>query len=102
VLDFVGEGDAVACGLAMTRNAGSYYVVGWGRKIEVPTLEMIVTEKSIIGDLVGNYAELFELMELAYQGRVTLATKEYPLSEASGALRDLHAGRVRWRAVLIP
>ena len=30
VIDFVGEGDAIAKGLAMTRNAGSYYIVGYG------------------------------------------------------------------------
>src|ERR1700730_8345811 len=30
VIDFVGEGDAVRTGLAMTRNAGFYYIVGYG------------------------------------------------------------------------
>ncbi len=51
VLDFVGEGDSVAKGLATTRNAGSYYIVGYGGKVEIPTMEMIVTEKTIVGNL---------------------------------------------------
>lgn len=102
VIDFVGEGTAVAEGLAMTRNAGTYYIVGYGGKIELPTIDMITSEKSIVGNLVGTYAELVELMALADRGLVTLATKEYKLSDANGALHDLHHGKVRGRAVLIP
>jgi NAD+-dependent secondary alcohol dehydrogenase Adh1 len=102
VIDFVGEGDAVAKGLAMTRNAGTYYVVGYGGKIELPTIDMITTEKNIVGNLVGTYPELVELMALADRGLVHLATKEYPLSQANQALKDLNAGKIKGRAVLIP
>ena len=35
VIDFVGEGDAIERGLAMTRNAGYYYIVGYGGKINI-------------------------------------------------------------------
>ena len=38
MIDFVGEGDAVEKGLAMTRNAGFYYIVGYGGKVEIPTM----------------------------------------------------------------
>jgi NAD+-dependent secondary alcohol dehydrogenase Adh1 len=63
---------------------------------------MITTERRIIGNLVGNYAELVELMELANRGKVNLATKYYKLSDANQALHDLNNGQVRGRAVLIP
>ena len=86
----------------MTRNAGSYYIVGYGGKIEIPAIDMIISEKNIIGNLVGTYAELVELMALADRGLVTLATKEYKLADANQALHDLHAGVVKGRAVLIP
>jgi NAD+-dependent secondary alcohol dehydrogenase Adh1 len=102
VIDFVGEGDAIAQGLNMTRSGGYYYIVGYGGRIDIPTIDMIVSEKTIVGNLVGTYAELIELMALADQGKVTLATKEYRLSEANTALHDLHNGKVRGRAVLIP
>jgi NAD+-dependent secondary alcohol dehydrogenase Adh1 len=102
VIDFVGEGSAVAEGLAMTRNGGFYYVVGYGGKIDLPTIDMITSEKTIVGNLVGTYPELVELMALADRGLVTLATKEYPLSEANQALLDLHHGEVKGRAVLVP
>lgn len=102
VIDFVGEKGTTAKGLAMTRAMGSYYVVGYGEDIRVPTVDMIITEKNIIGNLVGTWAELVELMALADRGLVHLATAEYRLSEANKALHDLHAGKIHGRAVLIP
>jgi NAD+-dependent secondary alcohol dehydrogenase Adh1 len=102
VIDFVGEGDSVAKGLKMTRNAGCYYIVGYGGKVEIPTMEMIVTEKTIVGNLVGTYPDLVELMALADRGLVTLATREYRLDQANAALHDLSNGTVKGRAVLIP
>ncbi|HTW28744.1 MAG TPA: NAD(P)-dependent alcohol dehydrogenase [Acetobacteraceae bacterium] len=102
VIDFVGEGDAVDKGLAMTRNGGFYYVVGYGGKINLPTIDMITSEKTIVGNLVGTYPELVELMALADRGLVHLATREYRLADANAALHDLHHGRIKGRAVLIP
>ena len=102
VIDFVGEGDAIEKGLAATRNDGYYYIVGYGGKIEVPAIDMIVSEKTIVGNLVGTYPELVELMSLADRGLVKLDTHEYRLSNANDALRDLHEGKFTGRAVLIP
>jgi NAD+-dependent secondary alcohol dehydrogenase Adh1 len=102
VIDFVGEKGTTNRGLAMTRNMGNYYIVGYGEEIRVPSVEMIITEKNIIGNLVGTWAELTELMALADRGLVELATKEYRLSEANQALKDLHHGKIHGRAVLIP
>ena len=102
VIDFVGEGSAVAMGLAMTANGGSYYIVGYGGKIELPTIDMVTSEKTIVGNLVGTYPELVELMALADRGLVNLATKEYRLADANQALKDLHHGLIKGRAVLIP
>jgi NAD+-dependent secondary alcohol dehydrogenase Adh1 len=102
VIDFVGKGAAVAAGLKMTARAGTYYVVGYGGKIEIPTMEMVATEKSIVGNIVGTYPDLVELIALADRGLVKLATREYRLSDANSALHDLAAGKIRGRAVLIP
>ncbi len=102
VIDFVGEGDAIAKGLAMTRNGGYYYIVGYGGKIDLPTIDMITSEKTIVGNLVGTYPELVELMALADRGLVHLATREYALKDANAALLDLHHGKVKGRAVLVP
>jgi len=102
VLDFVAEQGAEMDGWNMTRPAGSYYVIGYGGTLEIPTLDIISTERNIIGNIVGTYNELAELMVLAQNGKVTLHTKTYPLDAAPDAFADLDAGRVRGRAILVP
>ena len=102
VLDFVAEQGAEMDGWNMTREAGSYFVIGYGGTLTIPTLDIISTERNIIGNIVGTYNDLAELMDLAQAGKVTLHTKTYPLDAAPEALADLDAGRVRGRAILVP
>jgi NAD+-dependent secondary alcohol dehydrogenase Adh1 len=102
VLDFVAEQGAENDGFAMTRPGGSYFVIGYGGTLTVPTLDIVSTERNIIGNIVGTYNELAELMVLAQAGEVTLHTKTYPLDAAAEALHDLDAGQVRGRAILVP
>jgi len=102
VLDFVAEQGAENDGFAMTRRAGSYFVIGYGGTLSIPTLDVISTERNIVGNIVGTYNELAELMVLAQAGKVTLHTKTYPLDAAQQALSDLDAGLVRGRAILVP
>jgi NAD+-dependent secondary alcohol dehydrogenase Adh1 len=102
VLDFVAEQGAEADGFAMTAEAGSYFVIGYGGTLHIPTLDIISTERNIIGNIVGTYNDLAELMVLAQAGRVTLHTRTYPLDAAVDAIQDLDAGRVRGRAILVP
>jgi NAD+-dependent secondary alcohol dehydrogenase Adh1 len=102
VLDFVAEQGAEADGWAMTGGGGSYFVIGYGGTMQVPTLDIISTERNIIGNIVGTYNDLAELMALAEGGRVTLHTRTYPLDAAADAFADLDAGRVRGRAILVP
>jgi NAD+-dependent secondary alcohol dehydrogenase Adh1 len=102
VLDFVAEEGAEMDGFAMTAPAGSYYVIGYGGTLHIPTLDIISTERNIIGNIVGTYNELAELMVLAQAGKVTLHTRTYSLDAAVEAITDLNAGRVRGRAILVP
>ena len=102
VLDFVAEEGAENAGFAMTRPGGSYSVIGYGGSLSIPTLDIISTERNIIGNIVGTYNELAELMVLAEAGKVTLHTRTYPLDAAQEALHDLDAGLVRGRAILVP
>jgi NAD+-dependent secondary alcohol dehydrogenase Adh1 len=102
VLDFVAEQGAENDGWNMTGEAGSYFVIGYGGTLTIPTLDIITTERNIIGNIVGTYTDLAELMVLAEAGRVTLHTRAYPLDAAPEAIADLDAGRVRGRAILVP
>jgi NAD+-dependent secondary alcohol dehydrogenase Adh1 len=102
LIDFVGEGGATAQGVAMLRQAGDYYVVGYGENINVPTIDIVSAEINIIGNLVGSYNDLQDLMALAARGAVTLHTQKYALDDFQQAISDLDAGKVRGRAILVP
>jgi NAD+-dependent secondary alcohol dehydrogenase Adh1 len=102
VLDFVAEQGAEMDGWNMTAAGGSYFVIGYGGTLEIPTLDIISTERNIIGNIVGTYNDLAELMSLAQAGKVTLHTRTYALTSAVEAFADLDAGRVRGRAILVP
>ncbi len=102
IIDFVGEGSAVDDGVAMLRRAGTYYVVGYGGQLQVPTIDIISTEINFMGNLVGTYNDLTELMTLTLEGKVTLHTATYPLEAANDAIHALDSGKLRGRAILIP
>ena len=86
----------------MTAPDGYMSVIGYGGSFKAPTLDFVALEKNVIGNIVGTYSDLSELMVLAQAGKVTLHTKQYPLDAALDALHDLDAGRVRGRAILVP
>lgn len=86
----------------MLREAGDYFVAGDGEDITVPTIDIISSEINIIGNLVGSYNDLQDLMALADRGAVTLRTQKYKLDDFQQAISDLDAGKVRGRAILVP
>jgi NAD+-dependent secondary alcohol dehydrogenase Adh1 len=102
VIDFVGEKGAIEDGVAMLRQAGSYFVIGYGENINVPTIDIIAREINFIGNLVGSYNDLDELMTLTAQGRVSLHTSVYPLDAINDAMADLDNGRLQGRGILVP
>ena len=102
VIDYVGEKGTEAEGVAMLRRAGSYFVVGYGGHVDIPTIDIISTEINVIGNLVGSYTDLAELMSLAAVGSVKLHTRRYALNDYAQAIEDLENGQVRGRAILVP
>jgi NAD+-dependent secondary alcohol dehydrogenase Adh1 len=102
VFDFVAEGGAENDAWAMTAPDGSQFMIGYGGEVAVPTLDFVAGEKNIIGNIVGTYSDLAELMVLAQAGKVKLHTQTYALDSVVKALDDLHHGRVRGRAILVP
>jgi NAD+-dependent secondary alcohol dehydrogenase Adh1 len=102
VIDIVAEQGIEKVAPQMVRDAGIYYVVGYGGALDIPTQEIILREISIVGNLVGTYNDLAELMTLAGQGKVTLHTSEYPLDAINDAMVDLENGDLRGRGILIP
>ena len=99
---FVGEQAAEHDSWAMTRRAGSDFVIGYGGRVDIPTIDVISTERNVVGNLVGSYNDLVELMALAAAGRVEMLTHTYPLDAVNDAMDDLDAGRLRGRGILVP
>jgi NAD+-dependent secondary alcohol dehydrogenase Adh1 len=60
IIDFVGEKGAIEDGIAMIRDGGFCYVIGYGENIDIPTIDVISREISFIGNLVGTYTDLQE------------------------------------------
>ncbi|SFK98449.1 NAD+-dependent secondary alcohol dehydrogenase Adh1 [Geodermatophilus ruber] len=102
VIDFVGEGGTEQYAPAMVRNGGTYLVVGYGAELRIPYIDLISRGLNVVGNLVGTYNELVELMALQRDGLVTLHTRSYPLDAVGDAIADLENGRIRGRGVLIP
>jgi NAD+-dependent secondary alcohol dehydrogenase Adh1 len=102
IIDFVGDKGAVEDGVAMVQDGGFYYVIGYGQNIDIPTIDVISREISFIGNLVGTYVDLQDLMTLTAQGKVTLHTSVYPLDAINDAMADLENGRLQGRGILVP
>src|ERR1700757_1657547 len=102
IINFVGEKGAIEDGIAMVQDGGFYYVIGYGENINIPTIDVISREISFIGNLVGTYTDLQDLMTLTAQGKVSLHTTTYPLDAINDAMADLDAGRLQGRGILIP
>ncbi|HEV7752807.1 MAG TPA: NAD(P)-dependent alcohol dehydrogenase [Baekduia sp.] len=102
IIDFVGDKGAVEDGVAMVQDGGFYYVIGYGQNIDIPTIDVISREISFIGNLVGTYVDLQDLMTLTAQGKVTLHTSVYPLDAINDAMADLDNGRLQGRGILVP
>ncbi len=102
LFDYVGEHGTPELGVAALRNRGSYYAIGYGGTVDIPTLELISREINLVGNLVGTYNDLTELMTLTAEGKVKLHTSTYPLDAVHDAIHDLESGKLVGRGILIP
>ena len=102
VLDFVAEDGAERDSWRLTRRAGSHFIIGYGGTLHVETIDVISSDRNILGNLVGSYTDLVELMVLAQTDRVALHTRTYPLDAVNDAINDLEAGRLQGRGILVP
>jgi NAD+-dependent secondary alcohol dehydrogenase Adh1 len=102
VFDFVGEDSTISDSVAMLRPGGTYYLVGYGGTVTLPSMQLVLGEITVAANLIGTYVDLADLVTLADQGKVVLHSSRYPLEAANDAIDDLRHGRIRGRAILIP
>ena len=86
----------------MLARGGNYSVVGYGGTVSIPSLALIANEHAVVGNLVGTWVDLWEVLQLHAAGRVTLKTETHPLDSVNDVLERLREGEVTGRAVLVP
>jgi NAD+-dependent secondary alcohol dehydrogenase Adh1 len=102
VLDFVGTNETHASALGMLARQGLYSIVGFGGTVLHPSVAFVAGETAVMGNLVGNWIDLWEVLQLHGRGDVTLRSETYPLEEVNDVLDRLREGEVTGRAVLVP
>jgi len=102
VFDFVGTDQTHADAAAMLARGGTYSVIGYGGTISIPSPALVVNEHAVVGNLVGTWIDLWELLQLHAAGRVILKTEAHPLESVNDVLAKLRDGEVTGRAVLVP
>ena len=102
VLDCVGTDDTHGAGLAMLSRGGLYSSVGYGGTVTLPSVALVAQDLAIQGNLVGNWIDLWEILQLHGRGEIVLRTETHPLDEINEVLGRLREGEVTGRAVLVP
>jgi NAD+-dependent secondary alcohol dehydrogenase Adh1 len=102
VVDFVGTDETHAAALGMLARQGLYSIVGFGGTVSHPSVGFVAGETALTGNLVGNWIDLWEVLQLHAAGAVTLRSESHPLEEVNDVLDKLRAGEVTGRAVLVP
>ena len=102
VFDFVGTDQSHAASAAMLARGGTYSVIGYGGTITLPSASLVVNEHAVVGNLVGSWIDLWELLQLHAAGRIVLKTEVHPLDSVNEVLARLRDGEITGRAVLVP
>jgi NAD+-dependent secondary alcohol dehydrogenase Adh1 len=102
VVDFVGTDETHAAALGMLARQGLYSIVGYGGTVSYRSVGLVAGETALLGNLVGSWIDLWEVLQLHATGAVTLRSESHPLEEVNDVLDKLRAGEVTGRAVLVP
>lgn len=102
VLDFVGSDDTMRTAAASVRSLGDLTLVGIGGGSYPVGFFTLPYEASVQSVYWGTRSELVEVLELGARGLLRPEITEYPLERAADAYRDLAAGTVSGRAVVVP
>lgn len=102
VFDFVAIQPTIDLGQQIVGVEGHQVLVGVGAGTANVGMTATPYDSSIRGPYWGSRSELFEVLELARRGLVTVETEVFSLDEAPEAYRRLHEGTLRGRAVVTP
>lgn len=102
VLDFVGADATMAFGSRIVRTMGDLTIVGLAGGTIAYSWGGVPREASVQSTYWGSRPELREVLDLAARGLIRATITQFPLEEATEAYRQLHAGLISGRAVIVP
>jgi propanol-preferring alcohol dehydrogenase len=102
VFDFVGANPTIATAIAVAGIDADVTIVGIGGGVATVGFGVTAYDASVRVPYWGSRSELIEVFELAKAGKVDVEVQEYSLDDAPQAYRDLEAGSIRGRAVIVP
>ena len=105
VLDFVAEPDTVQTDLCMLKRGGVLTLVGLapGRPFTVDSVDMVLSEKRIVGSRTSSKQDLVDVIRLVEEGRITpVVSRRYRLEEVNEALEALRRGEAMGRIIVVP
>ena len=102
ILDFVGAQSPLELAQAASRPLGDITLVGIAGGAVPFSFFSQPYEVSMQTTYWGSRPELIELLNLAARGLVSVESTTYPLDQGAQVYRDLAAGTVLGRAVIVP
>ena len=101
-IDFVGAGTTFSFGFNALRKGGKLVCVGlFGGSTPIMPTMVAMKGVTVTGSYVGSLGDMHELMTIARSGVLpAMPLTTQPLANATQALDDLRAGRVRGRTIL--
>ena len=82
------------------RREGRLVLVGFPQ-ISLDPQELVVHQLSLTGSLLGNRAEMREMLSFAQDHGIKPAVELSPMSAVNDAIERLKANRVRYRVILV-
>jgi propanol-preferring alcohol dehydrogenase len=101
-IDFVGADSTLALAAATTRTLGDLTIVGIAGGALPVSFFSVPYEVSIQTTYWGSRPELREVLDLGARGLIRPRVVTFPLDQAPEAYRQLAAGKVDGRAVIVP
>ncbi len=103
VVDTIGKGASLVEAVSALRNGGRAVALGYVEpRLEIPSYEITIKEKRVIGSRAASRSEFRELVRLINAGRLDPDIGEQiPARRINEALDDLKHGRFLTRSVLV-
>lgn len=102
VFDFVGAQTTADLAQSSVAVAGEIALIGVGTGTVGAGYLTLPFDVSVRVVNWGSRSELMEVIELARRGAISVTVSEFSMDDAPSAYEQLHAGKVRGRAVVVP